>query len=298
MNAKNPRISLVSLQCLLTLTVFMVILPAQAQMTSQGFGIPVSTVDSGGGRQGSSHFEMQNSMGQPMPPGVARSENFGLFAGLQSCIVEELVLLKGQRGDVDNNGDINVLDILAVANHILGIVTLTGEAYQRADCDGNSTINILDALGIANVILGIFPACPGGAGKIRFSPEAMELLESLKYHFRPGDFAALMDMARDVQIPDRYALDQNYPNPFNLTTSIQLQIPNSKSKSPAHTTLAVYNILGQEVRVLVDEVKEAGYYSVTWDGRDGSGHEMASGVYFYRLTAGEFRDTKRMMLVK
>jgi len=135
---------------------------ALAHMSSQHFGIPVSTLASGGGRQGSGNFELQHSIGQAIPPGAARCANFALFAGIQSCSVEELVFPKGQRGDVDNNGNINVLDILAVANHILGMATLTGDAYERADCDGNGTINILDALGIANVMLGIFPEYPGG----------------------------------------------------------------------------------------------------------------------------------------
>jgi len=134
-----------------------------AQMKSQHFGMPASTIDSGGGRQGSSVFGMQNSIGQPMPPGSAKSAHFALFCGLHACAADEFSILTGQRGDVDNNGSINVVDILAVANHILGIVILTGDAYQRADCDGNGTINILDALGIANVILGIYPEWPGGA---------------------------------------------------------------------------------------------------------------------------------------
>ncbi|MFQ6093947.1 MAG: FlgD immunoglobulin-like domain containing protein, partial [bacterium] len=60
----------------------------------------------------------------------------------------------------------------------------------------------------------------------------------------------------------------------------------------------IYNLLGQEVRTLVDEVKEAGYYTVAWDGRDGAGGQMPSGIYFYRLEAGAFTDTKRMLLVK
>ena len=72
------------------------------------------------------------------------------------------------------------------------------------------------------------------------------------------------------------------------------------------TKLKIYNILGQEVRTLVDEVKEPGYYTVTWDGKDSDGRQAASGVYFYRLTAsGIYRDnqedftvTKRMVLIR
>ena len=67
---------------------------------------------------------------------------------------------------------------------------------------------------------------------------------------------------------------------------------------PIHTTLKVFNLLGQEVRTLVDEPQDAGYYTVTWNGRDGSGNEVSSGVYFYRLTVGDFYATKRMVLLK
>ena len=309
MNAKKPQSSAVLLHLLVALILLIALLPVKAQMTSQHFGLPASTLDSGGGRQGSGHFDLQNSMGQPLPPGIARSTHFGLFTGLQSCTVEEFVLLKGQRGDVDNNGNINVLDILAVANHILGIVILTGEACDRADCDGNGTINILDALGIANVILGIFPACPGGMRAIPVLPEAMELLESLKQHFPPQDFAALMDMAKELQMPDRYALEQNYPNPFNPRTTISYSLPvqsgefrvkggenalNSKLLT-LHVALKVYNILGQEVATLVDEAQEPGCYSVSWDASD-----AASGVYFYQLVVNgeQWSETRKMVLMK
>ncbi|MFQ6093200.1 MAG: FlgD immunoglobulin-like domain containing protein, partial [bacterium] len=69
-------------------------------------------------------------------------------------------------------------------------------------------------------------------------------------------------------------------------------------QSPPHTTLKIYNILGQEVRTLVDELKEPGYYTVTWDGRNERGDPVSSGIYFYRLTAGDYSSTKRMVLLK
>ncbi|UCE17164.1 MAG: thrombospondin type 3 repeat-containing protein [Gemmatimonadota bacterium] len=102
--------------------------------------------------------------------------------------------------------------------------------------------------------------------------------------------------ARIVPLPSEYSLAQNYPNPFNPSTDIRYQI--ADGGSPIHTTLKVFNMLGQEVRTLVDESKEAGYYVVTWDGKDGSGNEVASGVYFFRIEANEFTATRRMVLMK
>jgi flagellar hook assembly protein FlgD len=79
-------------------------------------------------------------------------------------------------------------------------------------------------------------------------------------------------------------------------TSIQYSVVSEQS--PPHVTLKIYNILGQEVRTLVDEEKGPGYYTVTWDGRNEEGNEVPSGVYFYRIEANDFRATRRMVLMK
>jgi len=88
----------------------------------------------------------------------------------------------------------------------------------------------------------------------------------------------------------------NHPNPFNVTTDITYQLSDDRSPSP--TSLRVYNLLGQRVMVLVDEVQEAGVYNVRWDGTDESGLSVGSGVYFYQLRTGDFVETKRMLLLK
>ena len=134
----------------------------------------------------------------------------------------------------------------------------------RADCDGNETVNILDALAVANVAIGILSECPGGgACKPIVTPETIEFMRSLRSYLLAEDFAAFMALVRsEAGIPTEYSLAQNYPNPFNPMTRINFQIPNSKSQSPIHTTLKVYNILGQEVEVLVDGQVEAGYHTV------------------------------------
>ena len=100
----------------------------------------------------------------------------------------------------------------------------------------------------------------------------------------------------ELGIPLNYSLSQNYPNPFNPTTSIQYSV--SSGQSPPHVTLKIYNILGQEMRTLVNTSQEPGYYTVTWDGKDALGNEVSSGVYFYRLRAGDFTATRRMVLMK
>jgi hypothetical protein len=97
-----------------------------------------------------------------------------------------------------------------------------------------------------------------------------------------------MEEHPEASLPDHFSLDQNYPNPFNPTTVISYQL---SGISPHRTTLRVYNILGQEVRTLVDKKQLPGYYSVVWDGRDGLGKEVSSGVYFYRIQAEDYVKT-------
>ncbi|UCE18051.1 MAG: DUF11 domain-containing protein, partial [Gemmatimonadota bacterium] len=102
------------------------------------------------------------------------------------------------------------------------------------------------------------------------------------------------------RLPTRFTLSQNYPNPFNPATRIGFQLPVIGDQSTQYTTLKIFNLLGREVRTLVDEDKEPGYYEVTWDGRDTFGNEVPSGVYFYRLSGngGQLSETRRMILMK
>ncbi len=94
-------------------------------------------------------------------------------------------------------------------------------------------------------------------------------------------------------LPDRFNLDQNMPNPFNPSTVIGYQLSEA-----GLVRLAIYNLLGQQVRVLVNEPRNAGAFSATWDGTDALGRRVASGIYLYRIRAGGFSATKRMLLLK
>jgi len=93
--------------------------------------------------------------------------------------------------------------------------------------------------------------------------------------------------------PESYHLEQNFPNPFNPTTTIRYTLPVA-----SNVTLAVYGVDGKLVRVLQSGSKPMGTFEATWDGRDTSGTPVASGVYFYRLKAGSFTETRKMVLMK
>lgn len=296
----------------------------------------------------------------------------------------------GVRGAVVNGGcTIDVLDVLAVVRHILGIAPLVGAPLCRGDCNADGTINILDAIGIVNCILfitdcapkvGISPArvwtpeislkdgetfelpifvdseveIAGAQFTLTFDPSTLITGEpqvtertgemtvahraedgnltivlysldgksipagsgpilSLKFKTQNTGYMAqdpglrfeevilggscLESIPVDIQpirllsssfLPMDFALSQNYPNPFNPVTTIEYALPTESS-----VKVEVYNLLGEQVEVLVDDDQQAGSYQVSWDAS-----EKASGIYFYRLTAGDFTATKRMVLMK
>ncbi len=96
-----------------------------------------------------------------------------------------------------------------------------------------------------------------------------------------------------VALPLTWDLGQNYPNPFNPTTAIQFTVPTTGPIS-----LSVFNILGQNVRSLIDGDMETGRHNIIWDGRDNEGRQVASGIYFYRLESSVFNESKKMILLK
>lgn len=107
-----------------------------------------------------------------------------------------------------------------------------------------------------------------------------------------GDATAVEDLG-PAGTPDSYSLGDAYPNPFNPETSIEFSVP-----ATGHVEMVVYNAAGQQVASLVDEELSAGSYRTTWDALDRSGERVASGVYFYRMQAGDFADTRAMTLLK
>lgn len=92
-----------------------------------------------------------------------------------------------------------------------------------------------------------------------------------------------------------FALGQNYPNPFNPTTMIGYTVGGG---APVVVTLRIYDVHGALVKTLVTEAKQPGQYSVVWDGRGGNGEQVSSGVYICRISAGEFVQAKKLVLLK
>ena len=95
------------------------------------------------------------------------------------------------------------------------------------------------------------------------------------------------------EVPQHFGLSQNYPNPFNPETRIEFSLARQ-----SFVTIHICNILGQKIREIVSEQLPAGKWAISWDGRDARGYELASGVYFCRIRAGDFVDTKKMVLLR
>ena len=94
-------------------------------------------------------------------------------------------------------------------------------------------------------------------------------------------------------IPKEFVLEQNYPNPFNPSTTIRYEIPKE-----SRVVIKVYNLLGQEVKTLINKTQGRGIHTMTWDGKDNTGRIVASGVYLYRLEAGTFVKSRKMLFIK
>ena len=130
-----------------------------------------------------------------------------------------------------------------------------------------------------------------GSSSGLFVLEISESTTEMTFTFDPGGIA---DVAGNSQLPHQFRLFPNAPNPFNPQTTIQYELP-----VPARIWLKIYDLFGRQVRILrAGEVENAGDHRVIWNGRDGRGQSVASGRYFYRLEAGDFVETRMMVLVR
>ncbi len=136
--------------------------------------------------------------------------------------------------------------------------------------------------------------------KTEYSYKDEKIDENTIYYYWLADVGTdgLMSYHGPVEVqtktlPVEFALYQNYPNPFNPTTTIGYSI---KDQGPVH--LSIYNIRGQLVRRLVDEIQFAGHYNILWNGRDDHGVRVPSGTYVYVLETESFKDVKKMVLMK
>jgi len=175
--------------------------------------------------------------------------------------------------DVDSDGDIDVLSAFFYDDKI--------DLYEN---DGNENFTPHTITNSADYAFSVYAVDVDGDGDIDvLSASAGD--NKIAWYENLGPVGI---ESNSNEIPIEYSLSQNYPNPFNPTTTIKYQIPEI-----SFVTLKVYNVLGNEIKTLVNEEKPTGTYNVTWHAKN-----LPSGVYFYQLQAGSFIDVKKMILLK
>lgn len=179
-------------------------------------------------------------------------------------------------------------------------VELAGADLDRIEAANMTSMDLMaggNAAGWRGVLFSYdghtIPA--GGATVVRLSsdPDLAVYLAKAEAANAEGQVISLTRASEHGTVPTTFELFQNYPNPFNPSTSIRFDLA-----APGRVTLTIYNILGQEVARLADGEFPAGSHAVTWDGRDGNGATAASGIYIYRISAGDYTACRRMALVK
>jgi 7,8-dihydropterin-6-yl-methyl-4-(beta-D-ribofuranosyl)aminobenzene 5'-phosphate synthase len=140
--------------------------------------------------------------------------------------------------------------------------------------------------------LGLEPGEAVASIAVVANPKSTFYLDEVRLIAAPPP-ATVVEESYSSILPDGFALNQNYPNPFNSGTAISFALPRY-----AKVELALYNLAGQRVATLVQGAREAGVYTVRWDGRDEAGRELASGVYLYRLRAGTQEQNRKLLLLR
>ena len=106
-------------------------------------------------------------------------------------------------------------------------------------------------------------------------------------------FEVVLSVNEENMIPDVFALHQNYPNPFNPVTTLRYDLPEN-----GLVNITIYDMLGRQVKTLINQTQDAGYRSIIWDATNDYGKPVSAGIYLYQIQAGEYMQTKKMVLLK
>ena len=220
------------------------------------------------------------------------------------------------QGDVNENGKVDIFDLL----ELLKVLGGSSQATEGADVNEDGKVDIFDLLQLLKILSGSTVSLASTGSKLSGTYKGMEYEfgERFKITFADGskmEFSQNISSPEEIQatggiaasisdnaekfessvLPKNFSLAQNHPNPFNPTTTISYTIPDG---APAHVTLKIYSLRGHLVKTLVASIMDSGIHIVFWDGTDESGRQVSSGVYLYRMQAGEFTQTRKMVIVK
>ena len=205
-------------------------------------------------------------------------------------------------GDINRDGQVTILDIILIAKHL----GETAPANSELDVNGDGVVSILDLILVAQQMGKSTAAAPSAIAAMNngeLNPtmiqawiEQAHVEDDGSVAFREG--IAYLQSLLAVLIPEETALLPNYPNPFNPETWIPYHLAN-----PSEVTLTIYSVTGEIVRTLTLGHQPAGMYQTRsraayWDGKNNVGESVASGIYFYTLSAGDFIGTRKLLIMK
>ena len=209
-------------------------------------------------------------------------------------------------GDVSGNDKVTAYDASLVLRYVVGLTDLSFDERQAADVTGDETVTALDAALILQYTVGLITAFPVQSAPILVVKDDNQLLTEIIAELENSSLSTeqqrvleqLKHLLWQQTLPKQTALLQNYPNPFNPETWLPYQLAQD-----APVTIRIYNTKGQLIRALHLGARKAGIYvakdkAAYWDGRDKLGQKVASGVYYYTLQAGNFRTTRKMVILK
>ena len=212
----------------------------------------------------------------------------------------------GLNGDVNNDGQVNILDLILVAQNF-GAIPLH---HLQADVNGDGVVNVLDLISVAEQLsqnaaapsqMNPIKSIPSNSKEIIATHHALNELEAIPNKSQPVQLAIEL-LQHYLSIADQYVqktkLLPNYPNPFNPETWIPYQLAED-----AAVTVKIYDVSGHLIRTIEVGHRSMGYYlsrvrAVYWNGRNHNGEPVSSGVYFYTLNAHNYTETRRMVIVK
>lgn len=184
-------------------------------------------------------------------------------------------------GQVTSNNEINM------EYTVVSVLDVNGQVISQQTIDNDQTFSLTGLNQNQNYILSASHSEYGTVEK-EFSISSMVHVEDIEY-----DLSVMSSENEKSQFPDTFSLNQNYPNPFNPTTQITYVLPEESSVS-----IIVYDLMGKEVKSLINKIQPKGNYSLKWDATDELGERISAGMYIYTIRAGQFTSTKKMVLLK
>jgi hypothetical protein len=226
-----------------------------------------------------------------MPPGPAASVEL-LKDQIPTADVVQIPLW----ADIGLEASAVQYEITYNSNHLEAIDVQTGEMISGMQVSNNLGVGKINGV-VYNIGTHTFGPAAGEMANFAFRVKGGSYDPvhdiSLSQFLIVNQAASFISTEIKGRIPDSYMLNQNYPNPFNATTNISFDLPND-----GNVELSIYDLLGRKIVTLINSFLPAGSHTLTWNGRSQTGETVATGIFFYRLRAADFDETKKMTLIK